>query len=209
MDLQVSVTIDLSDRVVDLIEGFMSEPVLPKIPNKTADLPDIPEPEIDRTIPTPPPDTAGVVELDAEGLPWDQRVHSSGRTQYATTSPKNAKDTWKLKKGVNPVLVGQVKTELRGVYPDPSGAVETLASAQTAAGLAAGPPAIPPAGPVVLPGAGTITQWGQLMTAITEAGITPEQTHAACIAQGLADVNALFSNPQTVPAVARALGLTQ
>jgi len=212
MDLSVSVTIDLSDRVVDLIEGFLTDgpsvpadevidraiPPAEHHPHFKAPIPPVIPTLVEAVIDEPPPFVApapATVELDAEGLPWDQRIHSSGQTQYATSSAKNKKDTWKLKKGVSPVLVGQVKTELRGVYPDPSGVTETL-------------PDAPPAA-AAIPEAGAITQWGQLMTAITEAGITPEQTHAACIAMGLSDVNALFSNPQAVPAVAQSLGLTQ
>lgn len=45
--------------------------------------------------------------LDSEGLPWDVRIHASSKTFLAKT------DAWKLKRGVAPAFVEQVKAELR------------------------------------------------------------------------------------------------
>lgn len=59
------------------------------------------------------------VELDAEGLPWDARIHSSGKTKYSTKAgPTKLKGTWTHKRGVKEEEVAKVKAELREKYPD-------------------------------------------------------------------------------------------
>lgn len=45
-------------------------------------------------------------QLDGEGLPWDKRIHSSGQTI-------DRKGFWIKKRKVDPVLVAEVKNELR------------------------------------------------------------------------------------------------
>lgn len=52
-----------------------------------------------------PSNPAVNVDLDAEGLPWDERIHSSNRQ-------KTAKDVWRAKRNVSPALETQVKAEL-------------------------------------------------------------------------------------------------
>lgn len=79
----------------------------------------------------------GSVELDAAGLPWDERIHSSNRQ-------KTEKNVWRMKRNVNPEVKSKVEAELR---------------ATMGAGTAA-PTTPPPAAPVTaptmpaLPGAG-------------------------------------------------------
>ena len=46
------------------------------------------------------------VELDAEGLPWDSRIHTDAKTKIKA-------GTWKLSRGVDPVSVAEVKEQLR------------------------------------------------------------------------------------------------
>jgi len=46
-------------------------------------------------------------DVDAEGLPWDARIHASSKL-------KTEKGIWKLKKGVDKSIIPQVKNELRG-----------------------------------------------------------------------------------------------
>lgn len=51
--------------------------------------------------------------LDAEGLPWDSRIH--------TVKQSKCKDgTWKIKRGTDKALVLQVKTELRNQTTQPA-----------------------------------------------------------------------------------------
>ena len=66
------------------------------------------EPKPETETPNTTNDTGFVVpELDSEGLPWDERIGSSSKAILAKTG------AWKLKRGVNPKLVEQVKAELR------------------------------------------------------------------------------------------------
>lgn len=67
---------------------------------------------------TPQPVIAG--ELDATGLPWDERIH-------AGTQTKTAQGVWKKRKGVQEPLVQEVEAELRS---------RNLNSVQSAAGNA-------------------------------------------------------------------------
>lgn len=92
--------------------------------------------------PPPPANTAPItttpgvassvagVDLDAKGLPWDNRIH-------AGTKRKNADGSWTAKRGVDPALVAQVEAELRRVM-----------GAAPAAPLAPAVPAPPPTAPI-------------------------------------------------------------
>lgn len=75
------------------------------------------------------------VQLDAAGLPWDERIHSSGENKL------NADGTWRARRGVTPAIKGKVEAELRA----------TLASNAAAAPAAAAPAAAVPTPP--MPGA--------------------------------------------------------
>jgi hypothetical protein len=48
-----------------------------------------------------------IVSIDANGLPWDERIHSG-------TKALNADGTWRTKRGVDKALVASVEAELRG-----------------------------------------------------------------------------------------------
>lgn len=57
--------------------------------------------------------TAAVVELDDEGTPWDERIHSGGKS-------KTQAGIWQKRKGVSQDVVNQVRAELhaaRGTTP--------------------------------------------------------------------------------------------
>jgi hypothetical protein len=56
---------------------------------------------------TTPPAALNGVEVDSEGLPWDSRIHSSSKVRLAKTG------AWKCARGADPILVAQVKDELR------------------------------------------------------------------------------------------------
>lgn len=45
------------------------------------------------------------VELDSKGMPWDERIHASTKTQ-------NADGSWKKRRGVNDLTVKEVEAEL-------------------------------------------------------------------------------------------------
>lgn len=96
--------------------------------------------------PAPAPQAAPVaslssgVELDADGLPWDARIHSGP----ADKRPKNADGRWRRARGVDDATVEHVTAELRQVMGAPAPA-PTPAAAPT-------PPApTPPAEPIAAP----------------------------------------------------------
>jgi hypothetical protein len=66
-------------------------------------------------------------ELDSAGLPWDKRIHSSGRTKLQD-------GTWRKLKGLDDTLVATVEAELRAVQaipvPQTHGSAELDADAE-------------------------------------------------------------------------------
>lgn len=151
-------------------------------------------------VPQPVSAPAGV-ELDAEGLPWDARIH-------AGTKRKNADGTWTAKRGLNdPNLVAHVKAQLRA----------TLAAGPTAPAVAAPPVPTPPAAPPVpaggAPGANPsdpFTEFMQWLSVEMVAGrIDHAKINAAVSAAGLPSVDQLRLRPDLVPFVSQQLGRQQ
>ena len=79
--------------------------------------------------------TAPTVELDKNGIPWDERIH-------AGTKRKNADGTWSLKKGVDKELAAQIIAEYQVAAP-----TTTTVPAAPAAPAKPGVPPAPPAAP--------------------------------------------------------------
>lgn len=139
-------------------------------------------------------------DVDAEGVRWDERIHSGGK---AVT----AKGVWKKKRGVSDDLVAQVVAEQRGgsaVTQQPAPvmpAMPQMAPVPSAAPVGSGMPGMPAAAPAAPAGpsfpefmqtlsgqmqAGKISteqvQWaaGQLeLNAITDLGTQPEKIDKA------------------------------
>ena len=80
--------------------------------------------------------TVTTVELDKNGIPWDERIH-------AGTKRKNADGTWSLKKGVDKDLAAQIIAEYQSAAP-----ATTTSPSKPTAPSAPTPPA-PPAKPGV------------------------------------------------------------
>lgn len=73
-----------------------------------------PEPDVDdeTKVLEPDADDETTVDVDARGLPWDARIHSSN-------GKKNTDGTWQKRRGVQTTLVDEVEAELRGQLPPP------------------------------------------------------------------------------------------
>ena len=85
--------------------------------------------------------TVTTVELDENGIPWDERIH-------AGTKRKNADGTWSLKKGVDKELAAQIIAEYQSAAPTaPS---KPSAPAAPSAPVPPAPPSAPskPSAPV-------------------------------------------------------------
>lgn len=79
------------------------------------------------------------VELDKNGIPWDERIH-------AGTKRKNADGTWSLKKGVDKELAAQIIAEYQSAPAAPATTTVPAAPAAPAKPGVPTPPA-PPAAP--------------------------------------------------------------
>jgi len=86
-------------------EKNVFEDVAPAATVATPNAPVEETPVYDTTTVNAAPATTG--DVDAEGIPWDKRIHASSKT-------KKADGTWKLRRGVDKDLVGKVKIELAG-----------------------------------------------------------------------------------------------
>lgn len=102
------------------------------------------ENKVDGTTTTVEQTEAGVtvtttVELDKNGIPWDERIH-------AGTKRKNADGTWSLKKGVDKELAAQIIAEYQSAPAAPATTTVPAAPAAPAKPGVPTPPA-PPAAP--------------------------------------------------------------
>ncbi|MCF2909964.1 hypothetical protein L1285_16705 [Pseudoalteromonas sp. DL2-H2.2] len=85
-------------------------------------------------------DTSSDVELDSNGLPWDERIHTS-------TKNKTEKGVWKKKRGVSEPVFNEVVAELKQKISSSKGeqvASESIANFPPVADGAPGAPNVPP-----------------------------------------------------------------
>lgn len=76
------------------------------------------------------------VELDKNGIPWDERIH-------AGTKRKNADGTWSLKKGVDKELAAQIIAEYQSAPAAPATTTVPAAPAKPGVPTPPAPPAAP------------------------------------------------------------------
>ena len=148
---------------------------------------------------TPTSHAAGAVTVDADGLPWDGRIHAS-------TKGCNQDGRWKAKRNVDPALVAQVTAELRaamGVIAPQSPATQVaqapvvqapaLSTAIPMAPVTPSVPVVVPAPPVTL----VATPEAALATSVTAvAPVTVPQVPVAPVAPTPAAVTATETFPQ-------------
>jgi len=127
-----------------------------KVTTYTAPEPEPAAPAAPEATPEPAAPEVTGAELDAEGLPWDGRIHGSGKTKYEKTTPNGKAGTWKLKRGVDKAFVAQVKAELlaaraQSVPTPPAAPAAAPAPAAPAAAPAPAPAPAAPAAPAPAP----------------------------------------------------------
>lgn len=141
---------------------------------------------------------AAPLDVDKNGYPWDERIHSSGKTKLAN-------GTWRYKGGIPPERIATVEAELRGESAAPAAQTEPAASAalDAAAVFAAAAQAVaPPPPPAVPVGPQTFEQLMLKLSAAAAANAMPLSAVAeACTARNLPSVVALQTSPQNVPLV--------
>lgn len=137
-------------------------------------------------VPTVADAVPGVPELDSEGLPWDERIHTKNRG-------KNKTGSWKGRRNTDKALVAKVRADL-------------FAAQQGA------PPVGAPA-PVGVPGAPDVAATIKLASDILVAGGTPEgmqklgaELHRVMIENGLPNGQTdLINRPDLAPVIHAAL----
>jgi hypothetical protein len=140
--------------------------------------------------PAPAATTTNTIELDDDRLPWDHRINSLATDG---SHPKLKKtNTWKLKRGINPVVVERVQAELRTAMAVPG--PDTDQEDPAAIDDDQKEPAV-------------VWTFPTLMAAITAAGFEPHTVLTAVQKSGLLAVPLLAARPDLVPAVAAELGL--
>jgi hypothetical protein len=146
------------------------------------DLPDPPPapPKPAETTPAPPA-TTETAELDAAGIPWDKRIHSSGKS-------KVAKGTWKRKRNLDPSFVAQVEAEIK-----PSGDAPPPPAAET-------PAAAPP------PPAPELAPFPRLMAKMTELGMDIPARNALAQQHALESIGLAAAKPEACKAMLQMLG---
>ena len=156
----------------------------------------------------PAASSAGPVERDSSGLPYDVRIHQA-------TRGKKTDGTWKLKKGLDPAIATAVTVELRGAT---ASGVAGPALAPPPPSMVAPPPpasAVAPqpgpvaSGPAPVPSGDTpVTAFRKLMqviTANTNTGkLTNDEVDAALKSVDLPprQLISLVQNPDKVAGVA-------
>lgn len=151
------------------------------IPQPPASLPPVPPTVPAAVAPTvPAAPTTGASERDVQGLPWDSRIHSAGKT-------RNADGTWRQRRGTDPAVVSAVIAELKGAV--------------------AAPPAPPPVIPAQ-PAASAPT-FATVMAMITphlaSQAVQVDELNACMSQLGLPTVVALTARPDLVPAADTAI----
>lgn len=172
--------------------------------------------------PTPAPGTAP--QLDADGLPWDHRIHAESK------AINKGDNKWKAKRNVAPELVAQVQAEHRAILGTNAFAGFKTAGELGLASPAPSPvPAVPPApsplpvppvpgaasttpsAPNPTPGAQPVISFQDLIprvTAALQAGTIDQATVLTVLsAHGVATLPGLMAHPRLVGSVALALGL--
>lgn len=174
---------------------------MPTLP-QAAPVPPAPMPAVAAVVPmapAAPSSLAGSVELDAKGLPWDSRIHSSGKTKLANGN-------WRYKGGVPPERIAAVEAELRPLAVPVAPIVTTQAPA-VPVGASLATTIVSP-----VPAAADVPQtFEQIMpritAAVTAGKLQPGAVQAACSALGLASIVQLQTSPAFVPQVWALLGL--
>ena len=123
-----------ADTTATTFPGTLSAPLPPVSDAQTAFAP---------TAPAVPTTHAGGVDLDAKGMPWDNRIH-------AESKGKIADGTWRKKRNLDPTLLATVEAELRQLMGAPAAPVTAnLPTASVSPAVAAPLPPAAPQAPVV------------------------------------------------------------
>lgn len=156
-------------------------------------------------------------DRDADGLPWDGRIHSSSKALLVDGK-------WRQRRNTDPAVVAAVTAELRAALgapalavvppppPPPADPTDSHRAINDFFRVDLTPePAPPPALAVVPPPPPTVDMvmtFPEFMKAITAARIPPGTVLEACKAVGMPSIPALNRRPDLILTVAAALGVS-
>lgn len=150
--------------------------------------------------PVPPAPAGSTVELDADGLPWDSRIHSDATVRKAATGK------WKTRKNLPDGYKAQIEAELRAVMGAPTATTASVsapapAPAAPSAPAAPTPPSATAAAPAA-PGAMTFADFTRyLVSNKVDQGKVMVQVQKV----GLTSIPDLAKRPDLIPAVVEGL----
>lgn len=146
--------------------------------------------------PVPPAASGSTVELDADGLPWDSRIHSDAAVKLS------AKGQWKTRKNLAPGYKEQIEAELRVVMGAPTA---TMASVSAPAPSPAAPPAPTAAPPAPAPAAAPAAPGAMTFADFTRYLVSNKVDQGKVMVQvqkvGLTSIPDLAKRPDLIPAV--------
>lgn len=154
---------------------------------------------------------ATAADLDANGIPWDERIH-------AGTKVKNADNTWRIKRGADPALVTSVTAELKAASTtqpaaadapppptEPAAVAAATASGADGAGNASepvapdAPPPPPanaaPAAPAAAADASTELTYPAIISKASAADMTYDALNELAVGVGLDKFQSLAKRP--------------
>lgn len=137
----------------------------------------VPEPAAEVTQPQAEvtPQQIADAEVDADGLPWDARIHAGTKT-------KTQKNLWTQKKGVDDAVRDAVVAELRQLYPAAAPAVTVPTAAAPAV-------TVPTAPAITVPTVAPATPYAQLTDWLARNTGEGKQLTAEWVNQQFADNN--------------------
>ena len=153
-------------------------------------------------VPSPPPAAAGASDLDAEGFPWDERIHAS-------TKRTNADGTYARRRNTPEDVWTAVRAELRANHPAPGAHAMGAPPPPPAAAVPPPPPAaaVPPPPPAA---AGAEVSFPDLMAEITrrqgDGSLPPDVLHACMRAASVTSIPELARSPEARARMWAALG---
>lgn len=113
--------------------------------------------------PTPPAPAAADPAVDADGYPWDARIHSAP-AKKGDPKPMNADGTWRKRRGTADTYVAEIKRELRAAM---------AANAAAGAPLPAPVPAPAPVAPIATTAPTTVVPAPVALVPSTAAPVPP------------------------------------
>lgn len=150
--------------------------------------------------PVPPAPAGSAVELDADGLPWDSRIHSDAAVKLS------AKGQWKTRKNLPDGYKAQIEAELRAVMGAPTA---TMASVSAPAPSPAAPSApaapTPPSATAVAPAAPGAMTFADFTRYLVSNKVDQGKVMVQVQKVGLTSIPDLAKRPDLIPAVVEGL----